>query len=94
MLIKVERVAAYAVNDPLSSYELDHLVPLELGGASSVANLWPEPWAGRRGAHRKDGLENDLNRDVCSGSLSLGSAQMAMATNWEVAYRTYVRSSP
>ena len=47
------------------------LIPLELGGASTVANLWPEPWADPRGAHRKDDLENALSRQVCSGSMTL-----------------------
>lgn len=47
------------------------LIPLELGGASTVANLWPEPWADPRGAHRKDDLENALNRQVCSGWMTV-----------------------
>jgi len=40
--IKKERVRAYGVAAPLSTVELDHLEPVSLGGASTVANLWPE----------------------------------------------------
>ena len=47
--IKVERMAAYGISAPLAMYELDHLIPLELGGASTLTNLWPEPLAGSRG---------------------------------------------
>jgi hypothetical protein len=83
-------MTAYDIAAPLSDHELDHLIPLELGGASTVANLWPEPWADPRGAHRKDDLENALNRQVCSGSMTLSDAQHAIASDWEAAYRRYV----
>jgi hypothetical protein len=68
----------------------NHLIPLELGGASTVANLWPEQRAGARGAARKDDLENALKRQVCSGALSLAAAQRDIASDWEGAYRIYV----
>jgi hypothetical protein len=88
--IKVERMAAYGISAPLAMYELDHLIPLELGGASTATNLWPEPLAGSRGAHRKDDLENAMRRQVCSGAVSLAVAQLAIAANWEDAYQTFV----
>ncbi len=34
--------AAYSSPGPSSDYELDHLVPLGLGGASDARNLWPQ----------------------------------------------------
>src|SRR6266568_858009 len=34
--------------------EVDHLIPLELGGADTKANLWPQPYEPRPGAHEKD----------------------------------------
>ena len=88
--IKVERMAAYGISAPLSMYELDHLIPLELGGASTTTNLWPEPLAGSRGARRKDELENALCGQVCSGAVTLAVAQLAIAANWEDAYQTFV----
>jgi hypothetical protein len=88
--IKVERMAAYGISAPLAMYELDHLIPLELGGASTATNLWPEPLAGSRDAHRKDDLENAMRRQVCSGAVSLAVAQLAIAANWEDAYQTFV----
>jgi hypothetical protein len=77
-----------------SSVELDHLVPLGLGGASSAQNLWPEPNAGdphqydRRasgGANAKDGVESRLNRAVCAGEVTLAAAQAAVASRWDTA---------
>lgn len=57
------------------SYELDHLVPLELGGSNAPSNLWPEPLAE---AKRKDQIENQLHRRVCAGELDIHTAQQAM----------------
>lgn len=75
----------------LSLFEEDHLIPLEVGGnPTNVLNLWPEPWGGTLGAHEKDQLENKLHTLVCAGVLSLGEAQVAIATNWEVAFQRYV----
>ncbi len=84
--IKLERIAAYGLPRPPSLYELDHLIPLELGGApAAVANLWPEPYASRSGARSKDVVENRLRDEVCAGALTLAAAQHAIASNWETA---------
>ena len=62
--------------------ELDHLIPLELGGSSAAANLWPEigPLP-----NPKDSVENALNHAVCSGRLTLRAAQRAIAADWMTA---------
>jgi hypothetical protein len=71
--------------------ELDHLVPLELGGANDAANLWPE--AGSV-PNPKDAVEGALNRAVCDGRISLSRAQRAIARNWETAERSIGRGAP
>jgi hypothetical protein len=39
-------------------YELDHLIPLELGGDPlDPQNLWLQPWRGECNAKQKDRLE-------------------------------------
>jgi hypothetical protein len=63
-------------------FEVDHLVPLELGGSNDIANLWPEAAAPPPGFHQKDQVENYLHDQVCSGSMNLLDAQRAIATNW------------
>jgi hypothetical protein len=72
------------------AHEVDHLVSLEIGGSNAIANLWPEPYAGRWGARTKDVLENQLHELVCSGRLALRKAQRIEARNWVAAYRRYV----
>ncbi len=64
------------------AYEVDHLISLELGGDNSLRNLWPEPYAGPRGAHAKDGIENRLHDAVCAGRMSLRAAQREIARRW------------
>jgi len=72
-------------------YEEDHLISLELGGAPSApANLWPEPYNGPEGARVKDQVENRLHALVCAGTITLATAQRAIATNWWIAFQKYV----
>src|ERR1700680_3468546 len=76
-------------------YEVDHLVPLELGGSNSIKNLWPEshrtsPW----NAQVKDRLEGKLHELVCSGQLDLKTAQRAIASDWIGAYKFYLSPNP
>jgi hypothetical protein len=63
-------------------FEIDHLVPLELGGSNDIANLWPEAASPTPGFHQKDQVENYLHDRVCSGAMSLKDAQTQIATNW------------
>jgi hypothetical protein len=72
---------AYGVSHFARS-ELDHLVPLELGGANDIANLWPE--VGKQ-PNPKDMVESDLHRAVCDGRVGLAAAQQAIATDWMTA---------
>lgn len=73
-------------------FELDHLVPLSLGGANRASNLWPEPRDVRPwGAEAKDRLEDRLHVLVCRGRISLPDAQRAIRTDWIAAYRRFVR---
>jgi hypothetical protein len=67
-------------------YEVDHLVPLELGGSNDIANLWPEAASPTPGFHQKDEVENYLHDQVCSGAMSLKDAQTQIATNWLAVY--------
>ena len=67
--------------------ELDHLVPLELGGADGLGNIWPE--CGPDGVTLenryfkvKDRVENYLAGEVRAGRMSLNDAQRGIASDW------------
>lgn len=83
--LKVRQIKQYGYADTApADYEEDHLIPLELGGnPTDPANLWPEPRFGSYPASKKDGVENALHSKVCSGSITLASAQREIAVNWE-----------
>jgi hypothetical protein len=85
---KKSSLAAYGDQRPLHFYEYDHLVPLELGGASNdPRNLWPEPG---RTPNPKDKLENRLRKTVCAGELSLSTAQREIAGDWVALYHRLI----
>ncbi len=100
--LKKSVFAAYNVPfEDRANYEVDHFIPLALGGVNTctdtpTCNLWPEPhqksfpeiapW----GSETKDRLELRLYKMMCAGQISLHDAQVAISTDWEVAYRQYV----
>jgi hypothetical protein len=70
---EAHRDVSYATEDQVAAdyglsshygYEIDHLIPLELGGSNAVSNLWPENYRGLLGGHAKDRLENYLHDAV------------------------------
>ena len=71
---------AYGISDVKG--ELDHLVPLELGGSNDLSNLWVE--AGKI-PNPKDAVEDRLHAEVCDGTISLRTAQADIANNWTTA---------
>jgi hypothetical protein len=72
--LKRRQMRAYGELGSASAFQEDHLISLELGGhPTDPRNLWPEPYPR---ASQVDTIENDLNRRVCDGSLTLAEAQI------------------
>jgi hypothetical protein len=92
--LKVVQIVQYGYSDTApASYEEDHLISLQLGGApADQLNLWPEPYTigltdGRStGARIKDGFETKLKKQVCAGILSLAEAQAEIGPHWVHAF--------
>jgi hypothetical protein len=86
---KQQVFAAYGISDPQpkGDYEVDHFIPLELGGSNDVANLWPEPAKPAPGFHEKDKVETALHDKVCKAGMDLAEAQRTIATDWLAYYR-------
>jgi hypothetical protein len=74
--------------------EIDHLIPLELGGSNDIANLFPEPGLGTASYQVKDKLENRLHTMICARQITLAAARFGIATNWEALYRRLFRTAP
>ena len=89
--LKHQIYAEYGIDRNAGHYEIDHLIPLGIGGADTRENLWPEsrdtqPW----NAGLKDRLENYLHGEVCAGHIAAQDAQNAIAADWVAAYRRYL----
>jgi len=78
---------------PQGAFELDHLIPLVLGGDNSEANLWPQPAGPGPSFRDKDALEVRLAWLVCVKGLPLVEAQHRIATDWIAAW-TALRDIP
>jgi hypothetical protein len=94
--IKVKVKAAYGLlpHNYAKALEIDHIVPLVLGGSNEIANLFPEKLDGQPGYKAKDRLELRLHQLVCNGSMKLGSAQKQIAANWQALYRQVFGRAP
>ena len=76
--------------ETVGSFELDHRIPLALGGhPRNINNLMLQPWDGDNGAKRKDRLERALQRMVCASKVMLDEARRAIFFDWQAAFRTY-----
>jgi hypothetical protein len=67
------------------SYEIDHIISLQLGGANTSRNLFPEAYDIPQGARDKDVVETRLKRLVCKGKMTLAEAQRIISTDWRTA---------
>jgi len=83
--VKAKLLRENGINESMMRYyELDHIVPLALGGhPRKPGNLALQPWDGEHGAIRKDQLERRLQILVCRGELKLSDAQACIAQDWE-----------
>src|ERR1700722_1878378 len=84
----------YGVTPPRpDAYEVDYLITPQLGGATDIRNLWPEPYQETEwNAHIKDQLEDRLHEMVCRGDVDQATAQRDISIDWIAAYRKYFRS--
>jgi hypothetical protein len=83
-----------AYPDCPTAHEIDHVVPLAIGGADDVKNLWcqPEtnPWNGENfGYHTKDRLEAFLARKVKAATITPADAQSCILVDWVDCYQRY-----
>ena len=85
----------YHIDRHQGHYEIDHLIPLGIGGADVAKNPWPQsydttPW----NASVKDQLEDHLHREVCAGRIPIDRAQQEIAQDWIAAYQKHLVSEP
>jgi hypothetical protein len=90
---KASTYAAYGIPHPKNNTgktqvcELDHVISLELGGADTINNIFPQ--CGPQGVQlkqryfkKKDAVENWLAKQVKAGKITLEKAQRGIAEDW------------
>ena len=74
------------------SGELDHRVPVFLGGRTDARNIWPEP---EPVFNTKDRLEVYVQRRICSShTMRAGYARHIFMGNWVLYYNRYLGGIP
>lgn len=88
--LKRQMMDAQHPGAPISAYELDHLIPISLGGAPlDKRDLWLQPRQGPSNAGDKNVLAYVLWRLVCTGQVPLKVAQYDISHDWTHAYQIY-----
>ena len=66
-----------------AAYKIDHLIPLELGGADTIDNLWPQRLRARPyGPERKELLAAILLQRIARKQMTLEQAQEQISKDW------------
>lgn len=86
---KTAALEKYGIRPESFSGELEHLVPVALGGSNDPENLWPMHAAGDMTPEAKARLADKLKTMVCDGKMSLKDAQNAFKKDWTKAYKQY-----
>ena len=72
-------------------FKVDHLIPLELGGADAVENLWPQRLNIRPyNALRKELLTQCLLARIAAGKMTLAKAQEEISADWISCFVEYL----
>ncbi len=82
--IKIKLIRELEIPEELLvDFELDHRIPLALGGApTDERNLELQPWDE---AGEKDRIETCLSRAVCAGTIRLDEARRRIWSDWRTA---------
>lgn len=92
--LKKKVFAQYGISYPVpfGSYEVDHLIPLALGGSNDISNLWPKSAEPFPGFYEKDIVGDYLHEEVCASRIALGAAQERIASDWFLIYNNLSES--
>jgi hypothetical protein len=86
-----EALERYGLRSDGFSGELDHLVPVSLGGSNDPDNLWPFRASGVFTLEAKQALASKLLGEVCARKFSLKDAQDAFRKDWTLSYQVHMK---
>ena len=66
-----------------NEFKIDHLIPVELGGADTIDNLWPQSLRTKPyGADRKELLTEVLLTRIRASQMTVAQAQEQISRDW------------
>ncbi len=74
------------IYDP-ANYQIDHFIPLSIGGSNELENLWPQPTKRNIGFKEKQQVADYLHKQVCSGAININEAQEMVRKDWHAVYQ-------
>lgn len=89
-LSKVEKVEVYKRYDvpyDTTKYQIDHFIPISIGGSHDPENLWPQPIVNNAGFYEKQQVAQYLHEAVCRGDLELEDARSVIRRDWHDAWK-------
>lgn len=89
---RTEALSRYGLRPESFSGDLDHLIPVALGGSNDPDNLFPFHPQNELTLDAKNRLADKLRQMVCDGKMSLKDAQDAFKKDWTKAYRQYAQA--
>ncbi len=93
--MKKEVYDRYHIDKKGRDFEVDHRLPLALGGKDDVENLWPQQGWQHPSFRDKDALEVYLWRAVCKKHvMPLADAQNLLLGDWVAAFKQVFKVSP
>ncbi len=82
--IEAAIIEAYGVEP--SVFEVQRLIPFELGGTTTTDNLFPIPLEAHPGANDKPLVDDLVVELVCEAAVTLNTARNSLVRNWPIAY--------
>lgn len=76
----------YGLTYDSKHYQIDHFIPLSIGGSNDMKNLWPQPIQNNAGFIEKQQVADYLHRQVCSGAMDIHEAQAQVCKDWHAVY--------
>ena len=91
-----KQLKAWGYDDrDVTHYVEDHVIPVEVGGHPTDAkNQWPQSVGDKWNAATKDKLEEYVNREVCSGRMTLKEGQSVFQKGWVDVFHVYCGAQP
>lgn len=76
----------YGVPYDTGRYQIDHFIPISIGGSNEISNLWPQPILNNAGFLEKQQVANYLHKAVCGKKMTIQDAQRQIADNWHAVW--------